>query len=105
MYSYKVQMGGLCMLLPPIPVANIIYTTGSKYGKQVTALGSGNNMVVLPDADLEQAANALLGAIYGVASQRCMAMPVGEETDNKLSEKWLEQDNESASSFAFPSNH
>lgn len=87
------------------PVADIIYTTGSKYGKCVTALGSGTDMVVLPDAELEQAANAFLGAAYGVASERCMAMPVGEQTANKLSEKWLEQDNESASSFAFPSNH
>lgn len=87
------------------PVADIIYTTGSKYGRCVIALGSGTDMVVLPDAELEQAANAFLGAAYGVASERCMAMPVGEETANKLSEKWLEQDNESASSFAFPSNH
>ena len=91
------------------PVADIIYTTGSKYGKRVTALGSGTDMVVLTDAELEQAANAFLGAAYGVASQHCMAistiMPVGEETANKLSKKWLEQDNESASSFAFPRNH
>lgn len=88
------------------PVADIIYTTGSKYGKRVTALGSGTDMV---DAELEQAANAFLGAAYGVASQHRVAistiMPVGEETANKHSEKWLEQDNESASSFAFPSNH
>ncbi len=71
------------------PVADMIYATGSKYGKRVTALGGGkNNMVIMPDADLEQAANAFLGAAYGAASQRCMAistiMPVGEETANKL---------------------
>lgn len=71
------------------PVAEYIYKTGSKYGKRVTALGGGkNNMVVMPDADLEQAANAFLGAAYGAASQRCMAIstiiPVGEETANKL---------------------
>lgn len=80
------------------PVADIIYTIGP-------ALSSGNNMVFLLDKDLEQAANAFLGAAYEVASQRCMAMPLGVEMANKLSEKWLEQDNESASSFAFPSNH
>lgn len=71
------------------PVAEYIYKTGSKYGKRVTALGGGkNNMIVMPDADLEQVANAFLGAAYGAASQRCMAistiMPVGEETANKL---------------------
>lgn len=71
------------------PVAKYIYETGAKYGKRVTALGGGkNNMVVMPDADLEQVANAFMGAAYGAASQRCMAistiMPVGEETANKL---------------------
>jgi len=71
------------------PVAEAIYTTASKYGKRVTALGGGkNNMVVMPDADLEHVANAFLGAAYGAASQRCMALstiiPVGEDTANKL---------------------
>jgi malonate-semialdehyde dehydrogenase (acetylating) / methylmalonate-semialdehyde dehydrogenase len=71
------------------PVAKYIYETGAKYGKRVTALGGGkNNMVVMPDADLEQVANAFMGAAYGAASQRCMAistiMPVGEETANQL---------------------
>ncbi|MGE6517514.1 CoA-acylating methylmalonate-semialdehyde dehydrogenase [Lysinibacillus sphaericus] len=71
------------------PVADYIYATGSKYGKRVTALGGGkNNMIVMPDADLEQAANAFLGAAYGAASQRCMAIstiiPVGEDTANQL---------------------
>lgn len=71
------------------PVAKYIYETGAKYGKRVTALGGGkNNMVVMPDADLEQVANAFIGAAYGAASQRCMAistlMPVGEETADRL---------------------
>ncbi|WP_339196005.1 CoA-acylating methylmalonate-semialdehyde dehydrogenase [Solibacillus sp. FSL R5-0449] len=71
------------------PVAKYIYETGSKYGKRVTALGGGkNNMIVMPDADLEQVANAFIGAAYGAASQRCMAistiMPVGEETADRL---------------------
>lgn len=71
------------------PVAKYIYETGAKYGKRVTALGGGkNNMVVMPDADLEQVANAFIGAAYGAASQRCMAIstiiPVGEDTANKL---------------------
>lgn len=71
------------------PVAEAIYATASKHGKRVTALGGGkNNMVVMPDADLEHVANAFLGAAYGAASQRCMAIstiiPVGENTANKL---------------------
>lgn len=71
------------------PVAQYIYETAAKHGKRVTALGGGkNHMVVMPDADLEQVANAFIGAAYGAASQRCMAistiMPVGEETANKL---------------------
>ena len=71
------------------PVAKYIYETGSKYGKRVTALGGGkNHMVVMPDADLEQVANAFIGAAYGAASQRCMAistiMPVGDDTADKL---------------------
>lgn len=71
------------------PVAKYIYETGSKHGKRVTALGGGkNNMVVMPDADLEQVANAFIGAAYGAASQRCMAistiMPVGKDTADRL---------------------
>lgn len=71
------------------PVAHYIYETGAKYGKRVTALGGGkNNMVVMPDADLEQVADAFIGAAYGAASQRCMAistlMPVGEETADRI---------------------
>lgn len=71
------------------PVARYIYETGAKYGKRVTALGGGkNNMVVMPDADLEQVADAFIGAAYGAASQRCMAistlMPVGEKTADRI---------------------
>jgi len=71
------------------PVAKYIYETGSKHGKRVTALGGGkNNMVVMPDADLEQVANAFIGAAYGAASQRCMAistiMPVGKNIADRL---------------------
>jgi len=71
------------------PVAHYIYETSAKYGKRVVALGGGkNNMVVMPDADLEQVANAFISAGYGAASQRCMAistlMPVGQETGDRL---------------------
>src|SRR5579883_357007 len=59
------------------PVAEHIFRTASAAGKRVQALGGAkNHMVVLPDADLEQAADALLGAAYGSAGERCMAISV-----------------------------
>lgn len=59
------------------PVAEYIYATGSAHGKRVQALGGAkNHMVVMPDADLDQAANALMGAAYGAAGERCMAISV-----------------------------
>ena len=71
------------------PVAEHVYTTGSKAGKRVQALGGAkNHMLVLPDADIDQAADALMGAAYGSAGERCMAVsvavPVGEETADRL---------------------
>ena len=59
------------------PIAEYIYARGSANGKRVQALGGAkNHLVVLPDADLEGAANALLGAGYGSAGERCMAISV-----------------------------
>ena len=59
------------------PIANYIYQTGAKYGKRVQALGGAkNHMVIMPDADLEQAIDALIGAGYGSAGERCMAISV-----------------------------
>ncbi|MRI33636.1 methylmalonate-semialdehyde dehydrogenase (CoA acylating) [Endozoicomonas sp. OPT23] len=71
------------------PVAEHIYNTGCKHGKRVQALGGAkNHMVIMPDADMEAAANALMGAAYGAAGERCMAIsvavPVGEGTAEKL---------------------
>jgi malonate-semialdehyde dehydrogenase (acetylating)/methylmalonate-semialdehyde dehydrogenase len=58
-------------------VAERIYSTATKHGKRVQALGGAkNHMVVMPDADLEQAADALIGAGYGSAGERCMAISV-----------------------------
>ncbi|HVB48143.1 MAG TPA: CoA-acylating methylmalonate-semialdehyde dehydrogenase [Burkholderiales bacterium] len=57
------------------PIAKHIYETCAKYGKRVQALGGAkNHAVVLPDADLEFAADALTGAAYGSAGERCMAI-------------------------------
>jgi malonate-semialdehyde dehydrogenase (acetylating)/methylmalonate-semialdehyde dehydrogenase len=59
------------------PIANYIYETGAHHGKRVQALGGAkNHMVVMPDADLEQAVDALIGAAYGSAGERCMAISV-----------------------------
>jgi malonate-semialdehyde dehydrogenase (acetylating) / methylmalonate-semialdehyde dehydrogenase len=59
------------------PIANYIYETGARLGKRVQALGGAkNHMVVMPDADIEQAVDALVGAGYGSAGERCMAISV-----------------------------
>ena len=59
------------------PIAQYIYATGTANGKRVQALGGAkNHMVVMPDADVDQAADALMGAAYGSAGERCMAISV-----------------------------
>lgn len=59
------------------PIAKYIYETGAKHGKRVQALGGAkNHLVVMPDADLDQAVDALIGAAYGSAGERCMAISV-----------------------------
>jgi malonate-semialdehyde dehydrogenase (acetylating)/methylmalonate-semialdehyde dehydrogenase len=74
------------------PIAQYVYTRGTAAGKRVQALGGAkNHMVVMPDADLDQAADALIGAAYGSAGERCMAIsvavPVGERTADALIER------------------
>lgn len=74
------------------PIAEYIYTTGAANGKRVQALGGAkNHMVIMPDADLDKAVDALVGAGYGSAGERCMAIsvavPVGEETADALISK------------------
>ena len=59
------------------PIAQYIYETGARHGKRVQALGGAkNHMVVMPDADIEQTVDALIGAAYGSAGERCMAISV-----------------------------
>ena len=59
------------------PIAEYVYREGTKHGKRVQALGGAkNHMIVMPDADLDQAADALVGAAYGSAGERCMAISV-----------------------------
>ena len=71
------------------PVAEHVYVTGTKNGKRVQALGGAkNHAIVMPDADMDQAANATLGAAYGSCGERCMAISVvvcvGEETASEF---------------------
>ncbi|MDE1162143.1 MAG: CoA-acylating methylmalonate-semialdehyde dehydrogenase [Acidobacteriaceae bacterium] len=71
------------------PIAEYVYSEGTKHGKRVQALGGAkNHMIVMPDADLDQAADALVGAAYGSAGERCMAISVavtvGKETADNL---------------------
>lgn len=74
------------------PVAQYIYKTATANGKRAQALGGAkNHMVIMPDADLDQVVNALMGAAYGAAGERCMAISVavavGEETADALVER------------------
>ncbi|MFO0650303.1 MAG: CoA-acylating methylmalonate-semialdehyde dehydrogenase [Polyangiales bacterium] len=71
------------------PIARYIYETGTRHGKRVQALGGAkNHMVVLPDADMDLAADAAVGAAYGSAGERCMAISVlvtvGDAADKLL---------------------
>jgi malonate-semialdehyde dehydrogenase (acetylating)/methylmalonate-semialdehyde dehydrogenase len=71
------------------PIGEYIYGRGCANGKRVQAFGGAkNHMIVMPDADMDQAVDALIGAGYGAAGERCMAIsvavPVGEKTANEL---------------------
>jgi malonate-semialdehyde dehydrogenase (acetylating) / methylmalonate-semialdehyde dehydrogenase len=74
------------------PIAEYIYARGTATGKRVQALGGAkNHMIVMPDADIEKAADALMGAGYGAAGERCMAISVavavGDATADALVNK------------------
>src|SRR3954453_20203688 len=74
------------------PIARYIYETAALNGKRAQALGGAkNHMIVMPDADMDQAVDALMGAAYGSAGERCMAIsvavPVGEKTADALMER------------------
>ncbi len=74
------------------PIARYVYETGTRYGKRVQALGGAkNHMLVLPDADLDLAADAAVNAGFGAAGERCMAVsvlvavdPVGDELVERI---------------------
>ena len=70
-------------------IAQYVYATGAAHGKRVQAMGGAkNHAIIMPDADMDQVVNDLIGAGYGSAGERCMAIsvavPVGEETADRL---------------------
>jgi malonate-semialdehyde dehydrogenase (acetylating)/methylmalonate-semialdehyde dehydrogenase len=76
------------------PIAAYVYARAAQSGKRVACFGGAkNHMIVMPDADLDQAADALIGAGYGSAGERCMAVsvavPVGQKTADALVEKLI----------------
>jgi malonate-semialdehyde dehydrogenase (acetylating)/methylmalonate-semialdehyde dehydrogenase len=77
-------------------IAQYVYSTGTANGKRVQAMGGAKNHgIILPDADLDQAVKDLVGAAYGSAGERCMALPVvvpvGKKTADDLRERLLEE--------------
>ena len=76
------------------PIAEYVYTRGCAAGKRVQCFGGAkNHMIIMPDADMNQAVDALIGAGYGSAGERCMAVsvavPVGQKTADLLVEKLI----------------
>ena len=74
------------------PIAEYIYSRGAAAGKRMACFGGAkNHMIVMPDADMDQAADALVGSGYGAAGERCMAVsvavPVGQTAANELRER------------------
>jgi malonate-semialdehyde dehydrogenase (acetylating)/methylmalonate-semialdehyde dehydrogenase len=74
------------------PIARYIYSVGCTHGKRVQALGGAkNHMVIMPDADLTQAVDALLGAAFGSAGERCMAISVAVAVGKQIGDALLER--------------
>ncbi|MCF8474639.1 MAG: CoA-acylating methylmalonate-semialdehyde dehydrogenase [Emcibacter sp.] len=73
------------------PIAQYVYETATKNGKRCQAMGGAkNHMLILPDADIEGVANALMGAAYGSAGERCMAISVGVCVGDAVADKLIE---------------
>jgi malonate-semialdehyde dehydrogenase (acetylating)/methylmalonate-semialdehyde dehydrogenase len=76
------------------PIAQYVYSRATAHGKRAQCFGGAkNHMIIMPDADLDQAADALIGAGYGSAGERCMAVsvavPVGKATADALMDKLI----------------
>jgi len=71
------------------PIAHYVYSRGTANGKRVQCFGGAkNHMIIMPDADMDQVVDALIGSAYGAAGERCMAIsvavPVGDETADRM---------------------
>lgn len=74
------------------PIAEYIYRTGCNHNKRVQALGGAkNHMIVMPDADLDQATDAVMGAAFGSAGERCMAISVALAVGDKVGDALIER--------------
>jgi len=73
------------------PIAQYVYSTATAHGKRCQAMGGAkNHMIVMPDADLDQVADALVGAAYGSAGERCMAISVAVPVGKQVADKMVE---------------
>ena len=74
------------------PIAQYVYRTATAHGKRVQALGGAkNHMIIMPDADLDMAVNALMGAAYGSAGERCMAISVAVPVTDAVADALIER--------------
>jgi malonate-semialdehyde dehydrogenase (acetylating)/methylmalonate-semialdehyde dehydrogenase len=74
------------------PIARYIYETAATHGKRCQALGGAkNHMIIMPDADLDQAVDALMGAAYGAAGERCMAISVAVPVGDKVADALIDR--------------
>lgn len=70
------------------PAAAHVHKTGGEFGKRVQALGAAkNHAIIMPDVDIEATADALLGAAFGAAGERCMALPIAVTIDDATADK------------------
>ncbi len=73
-------------------IAQYVYTTGASHGKRVQAMGGAKNHgIILPDADMDQAVKDIVGAAYGSAGERCMALPVAVTVGKKTGDEFVER--------------
>ena len=73
-------------------IANYVYATGAQHGKRVQAMGGAKNHgIIMPDADLDQVVKDIVGAAYGSAGERCMALPVAVPVGQKTADAFIER--------------
>ncbi|GAL16711.1 methylmalonate-semialdehyde dehydrogenase [Vibrio maritimus] len=72
------------------PIAEYIYTTASAHGKRCQALGGAkNHCILMPDTDLDMAVNAIVGAAFGAAGERCMALSVAVAVGDEIADQLI----------------